>query len=68
MYYIRAQMSQNSKHIRAFLTAEVYGYFNNHYHGYAPENCIDVLEMLGIATLEQKEAGQHIGTSMILGH
>jgi uncharacterized protein YecE (DUF72 family) len=40
--------------------AEVYGFFNNHYHGYAPENCIDVLEMLGIATLEQKEARQHI--------
>ncbi|HMB45908.1 MAG TPA: DUF72 domain-containing protein [Candidatus Methanoperedens sp.] len=39
---------------------EVYGYFNNHYHGYAPENCIDVLEMLGVATPEQKEARQHI--------
>jgi hypothetical protein len=36
--------------------ADVYGYFNNHYHGYAPENCVDVLEMLGIATPEQKEA------------
>jgi hypothetical protein len=36
--------------------AEVYGYFNNHYHGYAPENCIDVLNMLGVATPEQKEA------------
>ncbi|MCE8426715.1 MAG: DUF72 domain-containing protein [Candidatus Methanoperedens sp.] len=41
-------------------SAEVYGYFNNHYHGYAPENCMDVLEMLGVATLEQKEASQHI--------
>jgi hypothetical protein len=41
-------------------SAQVYGYFNNHYHGYAPENCIDVLEMLGVATLEQKEARQHI--------
>jgi len=40
--------------------AEVYGYFNNHYHGYAPENCIDILEMLGVATPEQKEAKQHI--------
>jgi len=40
--------------------AEVYGFFNNHYHGYAPENCIDILEMLGIATHEQKEAKQHI--------
>ncbi|HEY9204562.1 MAG TPA: DUF72 domain-containing protein [Candidatus Methanoperedens sp.] len=40
--------------------AEVYGYFNNHYHGYAPENCIDVLDMLGIATPEQKTARQQI--------
>jgi uncharacterized protein YecE (DUF72 family) len=40
--------------------AEVYGYFNNHYHGYAPENCIDVLDMLGMATPEQKETRQRI--------
>jgi uncharacterized protein YecE (DUF72 family) len=25
---------------------KIYGYFNNHYHGYAVENCVDVLEML----------------------
>jgi uncharacterized protein YecE (DUF72 family) len=40
--------------------ADVYGYFNNHYHGYAPENCIDVLEMLGMATPEQIETRQHV--------
>ncbi len=40
--------------------ADVYGYFNNHYHGYAPENCVDVLEMLGIATPEQEETKQRI--------
>ena len=34
----------------------VYGYFNNHYHGYAVENCLQVLEMLGMLTPEQKEA------------
>ncbi len=27
---------------------EVYGFWNNHYHGYAPENCLQVLEMLGV--------------------
>ncbi len=32
----------------------VLGYFNNHYHGYAPENCLDVLEMLGITTHRQE--------------
>jgi uncharacterized protein YecE (DUF72 family) len=34
----------------------VYGYFNNHYHGYAVENCLQVLEMLGVLTPEQEEA------------
>jgi uncharacterized protein YecE (DUF72 family) len=41
-------------------SAEVYGYFNNHYHGYAPENCLDVLQMLGIETPGQREAKQRI--------
>jgi uncharacterized protein YecE (DUF72 family) len=40
--------------------ADVYGFFNNHYHGYAPENCLDVLDMLGVATPEQKEAKHRI--------
>jgi len=35
---------------------KVYGYFNNHFHGYAVENCLQVLEMLGILTPEQTEA------------
>jgi uncharacterized protein YecE (DUF72 family) len=34
----------------------IYGYFNNHYHGYAVENCLQVLEMLGVLTPEQVEA------------
>jgi uncharacterized protein YecE (DUF72 family) len=38
----------------------VYGYFNNHYHGYAVENCLQVLEMLGVLTPEQKEAKANI--------
>jgi uncharacterized protein YecE (DUF72 family) len=33
-----------------------YGYFNNHYHGYAVKNCIEFAEMLGTITPEQKEA------------
>jgi len=35
---------------------KVYGYFNNHFHGYAVENCLQVLEMLGILTPKQAEA------------
>jgi uncharacterized protein YecE (DUF72 family) len=39
---------------------KVYGYFNNHYHGYAVENCLQVLEMLGVLTPEQADAKAHI--------
>ena len=35
---------------------KVYGYFNNHYHGYAPENCLQLIEKLGLTTEEQKKA------------
>ena len=34
-------------------TDKVYGYFNNHYHGYAVKNCLEVMEMLGVLTPEQ---------------
>ncbi|UCF58893.1 MAG: DUF72 domain-containing protein [Candidatus Bathyarchaeota archaeon] len=34
----------------------VYGYLNNHYHGYAVENCLQILEMLGTLTPKQAEA------------
>lgn len=35
---------------------KVYGYFNNHFHGYAVENCLQVLDMLGLLSENQKEA------------
>jgi len=34
---------------------KVYGYFNNHFHGYAVENCLQVLEMLGLIDKQQLE-------------
>lgn len=34
---------------------KVYGYFNNHYHGYAPENCLQLIERLGLLSQEQKK-------------
>jgi len=37
-------------------TETTYGYFNNHFHGYAVENCLQVLEMLGDLSPEQAEA------------
>ena len=34
---------------------KVYGFFNNHYHGYAPENCLQLIERLGLLTAEQRK-------------
>jgi len=34
----------------------VYGYLNNHHHGYSVENCLQVLEMLNVLTPEQARA------------
>ena len=30
-------------------TKKTFGIFNNHFHGYAPENCLQIMQMLGIA-------------------
>jgi uncharacterized protein YecE (DUF72 family) len=35
---------------------KVVGYFNNHFHGYAPENCLYLIERLGLLSKEQKRA------------
>ena len=35
---------------------KAYGYFNNHFHGYAPENCLYMLRKLGLITEQQKAA------------
>lgn len=39
---------------------KVYGYFNNHYHGYAAENCIEILEMLNTSKPEQTRIKEKI--------
>jgi uncharacterized protein YecE (DUF72 family) len=38
-------------------TKKIYGYFNNHFHGYAPENCQYLLEKLGLPS-EKPSRGQ----------
>lgn len=35
-------------------TSRIYGFFNNHFHGYAVHNCLQVLEILGIITSQQR--------------
>ncbi|MCD6263508.1 DUF72 domain-containing protein [Candidatus Bathyarchaeota archaeon] len=41
-------------------TRRLYGYFNNHFHGNAVKNCIEMLELLGLATPEQLEAKERL--------
>ncbi|WP_455285792.1 hypothetical protein, partial [[Eubacterium] cellulosolvens] len=36
-------------------TTQTFGIFNNHFRGYAPENCIQMMKMLGVAD-ERREA------------
>ena len=38
----------------------IFGYFNNHYHGYAVENCLQVMKMLGIANELQSQAEKRV--------
>jgi uncharacterized protein YecE (DUF72 family) len=45
------KVQETSKQVK-----KVYGYFNNHYHGYAPENCLQLIEKLGLLSSEQKKA------------
>jgi uncharacterized protein YecE (DUF72 family) len=40
---------------------KVVGYFNNHFHGYAPEDCLYLLERLGLLSDEQKRAKEKTG-------
>ena len=38
----------------------IYGYFNNHFHGYAVHNCLQVLEILGIITPKQRKVLEEV--------
>lgn len=39
---------------------KVFGYFNNHYHGYAVRNCLQFAEMIGELTEEQRETKENV--------
>jgi uncharacterized protein YecE (DUF72 family) len=39
---------------------KIFGYFNNHYHGYAVENCLQVMEMIGNINAKQADAKNKI--------
>lgn len=38
----------------------VYGFFNNHFHGYAPENCLHLIKRLGLLSAQQEKAKMKI--------
>ncbi len=38
----------------------IYGYFNNHFRGYAPHNALQMLSLLGMANKRQREALRRI--------
>ncbi len=39
---------------------QVYGYFNNHFHGYAPENCLSLIEKVLGLTPQQEETKKRL--------
>lgn len=43
----------------------IYGYFNNHFHGYAVHNCLQVLEILGIITEEQRKVLEKVEKNLL---
>ena len=44
---------------------KVYGYFNNHFHGYAPENCLSLMERLLSLTPQQVAAKKRISKKQV---
>ena len=41
---------------------KTFGIFNNHFHGYAPENCLQLMNMLGIADSKQLQTLRKVQT------
>jgi len=41
-------------------TEKIYGYFNNHFHGYAVENCIEFMQMLNVAKQKHEKIKRKI--------
>ncbi|MGD8505443.1 MAG: DUF72 domain-containing protein [Candidatus Bathyarchaeota archaeon] len=44
---------------------KVYGYFNNHFHGYAPENCLNLMEKLQPLTSQQTKVKSRISKKQV---
>ncbi|MFP3984912.1 MAG: DUF72 domain-containing protein [Candidatus Bathyarchaeia archaeon] len=44
---------------------QVYGYFNNHFHGYAPENCLNLIEKILELTPQQAETKKRMSKKQV---
>jgi uncharacterized protein YecE (DUF72 family) len=55
--YGRDELAGWSKKVEAIATKtkKVYGYFNNHFHGYAVEDSLKMMDLLGTASAEQRK-------------
>jgi len=51
----------------ALKVKKIVGYFNNHFHGYATENCLYLIEKLGLLTEEQKRVKNAASKQLKLG-
>jgi len=52
--YSEEELEESVKRVNEVVkkTDRIIGYFNNHFHAYAPENCLQIMKMLGIETPE----------------
>ncbi len=44
---------------------KIYGYFNNHFHGYAPENCLNLIQKLLGLNPQQEKARERISRKQV---
>jgi len=64
--YDQKQLQEWVPKVKAVIenTKKTFGIFNNHFHGYAPENCLQLMGMLGIASSKHlntlKQVEKHI--------
>ena len=61
-HYRREELEEWKPRIEELKTKvkTIYGYFNNHFHGYAVHNCLQVLEILGIITPRQRKVLEEV--------
>jgi len=60
--YTTSQLEEWVPKVREIVrnTKKTFGIFNNHFHGYAPENCIQIMDMLGISQPKHRKALKRI--------